>query len=62
MGYSTIFKGVFKFNKPPSDYMKNYINSFSKSRRVKRDVNLIKKEDPEREKYSFKGNLGEEGE
>ena len=62
MGYTTIFKGVFKFNKLPSDYMRNYINSFSKSRRMKRDINLIKKEDPEWEKYSFKGELGEEGE
>ena len=62
MGYTTEFKGVFKFNHPPSEYMKKYINSFSTSRRVKRNVELIKKEDPEWEKHCFKGELGIDGE
>ena len=62
MGYTKEFKGVFKFNHPPSEYMIKYINSFSKSRRMKRDVELIKSNDPDWEKYSFKGNLGIEGE
>ena len=62
MGYTTTFKGVFKFNHPPSEYMRKYIKSFSTSRRVKRNNDLIKKEDPYWEKYCFKGDLGIEGE
>ena len=62
MGYTTWFKGVFKFNRLPSEYMRKYIKSFSTSRRVKRNNDLIKKEDPDWEKYCFKGNLGIEGE
>ncbi len=62
MGYVTYFEGSFKFNHPPSEYMIKYINSFSTSRRVKRDVELIKKIDGDWEKHSFKGKLGNEGE
>ena len=62
MGYTTWFKGVFKFNRLPSEYMRKYIKSFSTSRRVKRNNDLIKKEDPDWEKYCFKGDLGKEGE
>ena len=42
--------------------MKQYINEFSKSRRMKRNIDLIKKIDADWEKYSFKGKLGIEGE
>ena len=42
--------------------MKKYIALFSASRRVKRNNDLIKKEDPDWEKHCFKGDLGIEGE
>ena len=45
MGYETIFKGSFYFNKSPSEKLKTYINSFSKTRHMKRDPEIIKKID-----------------
>ena len=62
MGYSTDFYGSVSFNKPITDELKNYINKFSATRRMKRDVEKIKKIFPDWDKNCFNGNLGVDGE
>lgn len=62
MGYSTDFYGSVSFNKPIADELKNYINKFSATRRMKRDVEKIKKIFPDWDKNCFNGNLGVDGE
>ena len=62
MGYTTDFYGSVSFNKPIADELKNYINTFSETRRMKRDVEKIKKTFPDWEKNCFNGNLGVDGE
>ena len=62
MGYTTTFTGHLSFNKKPSKALKAYINNFSKSRRMKRDINKIKQSDANWQKNCFKGKLGTEGE
>ena len=61
MGYETIFKGSFSFNKHPSEKLKNYINSFSKTRHMKRDPEKIKKIDSNWKENCFNDKLGKEG-
>ncbi len=61
MGYETIFKGSFYFNKSPSEKLKTYINSFSKTRHMKRDPEIIKKIDLNWKEHCFNGILGIEG-
>ena len=41
MGYSTIFNGELKLSRPATETEMNYINKFSGTRRVKRDVNKL---------------------
>lgn len=41
MGYTTDFSGVFKTNRPLTETEMNYINKFSHTRRMKRDVNKL---------------------
>lgn len=41
MGYSTDFYGAFKLSRPATEEEKNYINTFSGTRRMKRDVNKL---------------------
>lgn len=62
MGYTTDFYGSVSFNKPIAEELKNYINKFGETRRMKRDVEKIKKTFPDWEKNCFNGNLGVEGE
>ena len=62
MGYSTNFYGSVTFNKPITEELKNYINKFGETRRMKRDVEKIKKTFPDWEKNCFNGNLGVDGE
>lgn len=62
MGYTTEYYGTFKTNKPISDKLKNYINKFSETRRMKRDPEIIKKIDPGWAERSYNGILGTEGE
>ena len=62
MGYTTTFTGHLSFNKKPSKALKAFINNFSKSRRMKRDVNEIKQSDANWQNNCFKGKLGIEGE
>ena len=62
MGYTTTFTGHLNFNKKPNNALKKYINNFSKSRRMKRNANKIKKFDSNWKNNGFKGKLGKEGE
>lgn len=62
MGYTTDFYGSVTFNKPITDKLRDYINKFSRTRRMKRDVERIKKNFPDWEKNCFNGNLGVDGE
>ena len=41
MGYTTDFNGEFKFSRPLTVKEKKYLNTFSKTRRMCRDVNKI---------------------
>jgi len=41
MGYTTDFYGSLKLNKELTPEQKNYINTFSNTRRMKRDVNIL---------------------
>lgn len=41
MGYTTDFWGELKLSKPLNDTEKDYINTFSETRRMKRDVNKL---------------------
>jgi hypothetical protein len=41
MGYTTDFNGFLNFSRPLTEQEKNYINSFSDCRRVKRNVNKL---------------------
>ena len=62
MGYTTDVYGSVTFNKPITEELKNYINKFGETRRMKRDVEKIKKTFPDWEKNCFNGNLGVDGE
>lgn len=62
MGYTTEFHGSLTPNTPFSEDIINYINTFSSTRRMKRNVEKIKTLFPNWEEYSFKGDLGIEGE
>lgn len=60
MGYTTDFSGSFKFKKAPSEEQINFINAFSNSRRMGRDVQKLK--DKWNGEYGLDGNYGTEGE
>lgn len=62
MGYTTEFEGTLQFNKEITEELKNFINKFSASRRMKRDVDKIKESFPDWKKHCYNGNLGTEGE
>ena len=62
MGYSTWFDGSLKFNKPVENWLVEYIDKFSNTRRMKRNNEKIKEQFPDWKKHCFAGNLGEEGE
>ena len=62
MGYTTYFNGGLKFNKPLTWELRDYINAFSSTRRMKRDVDKIKALYPDWKDMCFNGELGEEGE
>lgn len=62
MGYTTWFDGALDFNKPVTDELKEYINKFSETRRMRRDNEKIKEIFPDWEKQCYKGNLGTDGE
>ena len=62
MGYNTEFEGSFEFEEKLSSEMIQYINRFSTTRRVKRNVEKIKETYSDWKKLSFNGDLGEDGE
>lgn len=62
MGYTTRFAGEIHFDHPVSAELKKYINSFAKTRHVRCDTSMIQRLFPEWQKYSWKGQLGFEGE
>lgn len=62
MGYTTMFDGKFSFNKEVPEELMKYINTFSSTRRMKRDVEKIKEIYPNWKDYSYNGKLGVEGE
>ncbi len=60
MGYTTDFFGKINVSPPVSEELKNYINTLSQTRRMKRDVNkLIEMYGG---KFGYNGSYGEEGE
>lgn len=62
MGYNTEFEGSFEFEEKLSDEMIQYINRFSTTRRMKRNVEKIKETHSDWKKLSFNGDLGKDGE
>ena len=62
MGYTTDFTGAFYFDKPVDEKMKEFINQFSCTRRMKRDNNKIKQIYPNWIEKCFNGMLGKDGE
>lgn len=62
MGYTTEFVGTFAFDRQPSKELRNYINMFSETRHVKRDVSKLKDLFPDWKDRCWRGQFGEEGE
>lgn len=62
MGYTTEFEGSFEFEEPLTSEMIRYINRFSTTRRIKRNVEKIKETYSDWKQLSFNGDLGEDGE
>lgn len=62
MGYNTEFKGSFEFEENLTNEMVQYINRFSGTRRMKRDVEKIKETYSDWKELSFNGDLGIDGE
>lgn len=61
MGYSTWFDGELTPNKPFKKEFINYINAFSEKLHEPRDVEIIKRSDPDWTKHCLDGNLGPYG-
>jgi len=60
MGYTTDFDGHFTFSRTLTEEEKKYINTFSETRRMKRDTNKLQKQ--YQGKYGFNGQYGNDGE
>ena len=61
MGYTTWFDGELTPNKPFKKEFVNYVNAFSEKRHEPRDVEIIKRSDPDWAKHCLDGNLGPYG-
>ena len=61
MGYTTWFEGGLTPNKPFKKEFINYINAFSEKWHEPRDVEIIKRSDPDWAKHCLDGNLGPYG-
>lgn len=61
MGYTTEFEGHFDIKPAPSPEIAEYVNRFSQTRHMKRDVEAVKRLDPDWEKHCLDGDLGPEG-
>ena len=55
MGYTTDFNGSLSFNKPVDEWLVDYIDKFSKTRRMKRDNDKIKEVFPNWEELCING-------
>ena len=53
MGYTTYFDGSLQFNKPVEEWLVEYINKFSRTRRMKRSPELIKEAFPDGRIHQF---------
>lgn len=62
MGYTTYVNGSLEFNKTVEKWLVDYIDEFSRTRRMKRDVEKIKQVFPNWKELCFNGELGIEGE
>lgn len=62
MGYTTYFNGKLQFNKPVESWLVEYIDKFSRTRRMKRDPEKIKELFPNWKELCFNGTLGDDGE
>ena len=62
MGYTTYFSGEIQIDPPISKDLSDYINAFSHTRHVRRDIDAVKRIFPDWEKLCWKGNPGAEGE
>lgn len=62
MGYTTDFSGSLQFNKPVAEWLVEYVDKLSTTRRMKRDPEKIKEIFPNWGKLCFNGELGVEGE
>ena len=60
MGYTTDFNGSLSVNPPASEELVNYINTFSGTRRMGRDVATLQR--LYKGEHGFEGNYGENGE
>lgn len=61
MGYTTYFNGAFKFDKPVTDELRDYIDKFCNTRRMTRDNEKIKELYPNWKELCFNGELGANG-
>ena len=61
MSYFTTFEGEMVFNTPLSDELRDYVNTFARSRHMKRDCDRIRSADPEWEEHCLHGQLREDG-
>lgn len=62
MGYTTDFRGSFKFDKPLNSDQIAYINAFSESRRMKRNLEELESEASEKLRIAVNLPYGIEGE
>lgn len=62
MGYTTTFEGRYNFNKKITKELANFINGLCSTRRMKRDVSIIKEVFPDWAVNCFNGDLGINGE
>lgn len=62
MGYRTDFLGTLQFNKEVTEELKNFINGFSRTRKMRRSNDKIKEIFPDWEDKCYKGSLGIDGE
>ncbi len=59
MGYTTYFTGTFQLNKPATQEQIDYINTFSETRRMKRDPNVLLRKF--NGKHGLNGDYGTDG-
>ncbi len=62
MGYTTRFNGEFEFDNPPAAELVDYINRFSRTRHVQRDVEEIMRVFSDWKDRCWKDELGDGGE